>query len=117
MSPGETAAASLHSLLEVFLSVPLPSTSAVSQSVGAAEVDVLEEKRGRIGCVEGVFVPGSLERFVFTAGGIPFISIITKPSALKKKKAGGLSEPAVSPRSSFSEAEEEEKQSVLSLPN
>lgn len=44
MSPGETAAASLHSLLEVFLSVPLPSTSAVSQSVGAAEVDVFEEK-------------------------------------------------------------------------
>lgn len=95
--------------------MPPPSTSAVSQSVEAAEFDVLEEKGGRTVCVEGVFVPGSSEWFVFTARGIPFISIITKPSALKKK-AGGLSEPAVSPRSSFTE-EEDEKQSVFSLPN
>ena len=45
----------------------------------------IRRKVGWTGCVEGVFIPGSLERFVFTARGIPFISIISKPSELKKK--------------------------------
>ncbi len=53
--------------------MPLSSTSAISQSSGVEEFNILEE-RGVTVCVEGVFIPGSLEWFVFTTRGIPFTS-------------------------------------------
>lgn len=50
----------------------LSSISTVSQSIGA-EFNTLKEK-GLTVCVEGVFIPGSFEGFVFTARGSPFTS-------------------------------------------